>query len=390
MANRNYPKNVAATTVIPFDNPITAIPQKTITAATTFTKNTTGAQVGYGAMIEVVADGTHVPDVSAFASIGTGTYDNTSGVVNLFTFFYTGSRYLVSINPVSGTGGGGGDTTPPGIVTVSVESAEPNKVLLAYGETLDSGSVPATSAYTVTVNGSSRTISSVAITGANVKVTFGGAAVISTDTIVLNYTVPGSNPIQDVAGNDAAALTAVTVGNNVAGGGVTWVDVDFTGAATEASTNKWTGTSGGDAYLSQALGNKSLASSADGALRAKRTADTNGCIFGFKETNAAGPYSEIKAGFTIVSDGSIYKVNSGSLALVANPGVVNVNDYVQVVRTGSAWKLQYSSDGSTWSDFAGGLGALTYAGTGTMYAAADLDNSGTPGYLVEPMGYNVT
>jgi lysophospholipase L1-like esterase len=218
MANRNYPKNVTATTVIPFDNPITAIPQKTITGAVTFTKNTSGAQVGYGAMIEVVADGSHVPDLSAFYSVGTGTYDNTSGVVNLLTFFYTGSRFCVSVNPVSGTGGGGGDTTPPSTTSVSVENAEPNKVLIAYGETLDSGSVPATSAYTVKVNGSTRTISAVAITGANVKVTFGGAAVVSTDTITLDYVVPGSNPIQDVAGNDAASLTGVTVGNNVSGG----------------------------------------------------------------------------------------------------------------------------------------------------------------------------
>jgi hypothetical protein len=219
MANRNYPKNVSATTVIPFDNPLTYIPPKTITGAVTFTKSTTGAQAGYAAIIEVTADGTNVPDVSAFYSVGTGAYDNTAGVVNLFTFFYTGQKYCVAVNPISGTGGGGGDTTPPGIVTVSVENAEPNKVLLAYGETLDSASVPATSAYTVKVNGTTRTISAVAITGANVKVTFGGAAVISTDSITLDYVVPGTNPIQDVAGNDAAALTGVTVGNNVTGSG---------------------------------------------------------------------------------------------------------------------------------------------------------------------------
>jgi hypothetical protein len=104
MANRNYPKNVSATTVIPFDNPITYIPPKTITGAVTFTKSTTGAQAGYGAIIEVTADGTHIPDVSAFSSVGTGTYDNTAGVVNLFTFFYTGQRYVVAINPISGAG----------------------------------------------------------------------------------------------------------------------------------------------------------------------------------------------------------------------------------------------------------------------------------------------
>jgi hypothetical protein len=219
MANRNYPKNSTATTVIPFDNPVTAIPQKTITGATTFTKSTTGAQAGYCAMIRVVANGSNVPDLSAFKSIGTGTWDNTNGVVNQLWFVYDGTEYCVAITH-PGTivgGGGGGDTTPPSTTSVTVENAEPNKVLIAYGETLDSGSVPATSAYTVKVNGTTRTVSAVAITGANVKVTFGGAAVVSTDTITLDYVVPGTSPIQDAAGNDAAALTAVTVGNNVAG-----------------------------------------------------------------------------------------------------------------------------------------------------------------------------
>jgi hypothetical protein len=220
MANRNYPKNIAATTVIPFDNPVSYIPPKTITGVTGFTKNIAGAQAGYCAIIRVIANGSNVPDLSAFKSIGTGVWDNTNGVVNQLWFVYDGTDYCVSItHPVAIGGGGGGDTTPPSIVTVSVENAEPNKVLLAYGETLDSGSVPATSAYTVKVNGTTRTLSAVAITGSNVKVTFGGAAVINTDTVTLDYVVPGTNPIQDAAGNDAAALTGVSVSNNVGSGG---------------------------------------------------------------------------------------------------------------------------------------------------------------------------
>lgn len=224
---RNYPKTVGATSVIPFDNPVTTMPPKVIAGAYTFTKSTTGAQVGYGAIVRVTADGSNVPDLSAFKKIGTGSYDNTNGVVNQLWFIYDGVDYCVAITQpvaITGGGGGGGDTTPPSALSVTVEDAEPNKVLIAYGETLDSGSVPATSAYTITVNGSSRTISSVSITGSNVKVTFGGAAVASGDTITLNYVVPGANPVQDVAGNNAAALTGVTVDNNVAGGGTLVLD----------------------------------------------------------------------------------------------------------------------------------------------------------------------
>jgi hypothetical protein len=90
MANRNYPKNVTATTVIPFDNPVTYIPPKTVTGAITFTKTTTGAQAGYCSIIRVVADGSHTPDLSAFKLIGTGTWDNTSGAVNQLWFVFDG------------------------------------------------------------------------------------------------------------------------------------------------------------------------------------------------------------------------------------------------------------------------------------------------------------
>jgi hypothetical protein len=240
MANRNYPKNSTATTVIPFDNPVTAIPQKTITGATTFTKSTTGAQAGYCAMIRVVANGSNVPDLSAFKSIGTGTYDNTNGVVNQLWFVYDGTEYCVAITH-PGTivgGGGGGDTTPPSTTSVTVENAEPNKVLIAYGETLDSGSVPATSAYTVKVNGTTRTISGVTISGSSVHVTFGGAAVISTDSITLDYVVPGTSPVQDVAGNDAAALTGVVVGNNVSASFDTESTAYFSAESITSSTEK--------------------------------------------------------------------------------------------------------------------------------------------------------
>jgi hypothetical protein len=254
MSNRNYPKVSTATTVIPFDNPVTAIPQKTITGATTFTKTTTGAQAGYCAIIRVIANGTNTPDLSAFKSIGTGVWDNTNGVVNQLWFVYDGTDCCVSItHPVAIGGGGGGDTTPPSIVTVSVEAAEPNVVFLAYGETLDSASVPATSAYTVKVNGTTRTLSAVAITGANVKVTFGGAAVITSDTVTLDYVVPGTNPVQDAAGNDAAALTGVIAGNNVGGGG-TFTSTNrvafYTNSSkTVSSTNvtKWANTDGNTA-----------------------------------------------------------------------------------------------------------------------------------------------
>lgn len=64
-----YPKLISSTTAIPFDNAVTYIGPKTITGPTTFTKVTTAAQPGYRAIMRVIADGTNVPDMSAFKKI---------------------------------------------------------------------------------------------------------------------------------------------------------------------------------------------------------------------------------------------------------------------------------------------------------------------------------
>jgi hypothetical protein len=115
-----YPKPISATTVIPFDNPVTLIPPKTITGATTFTKSVTNAQGGYCTIIRVTADGTNTPDLSAFAKIGTGAWDNTAGVVNQLWFVYDGTQYCVAItHPVGGT-------TLPQLSTPSAFTATPS------------------------------------------------------------------------------------------------------------------------------------------------------------------------------------------------------------------------------------------------------------------------
>jgi hypothetical protein len=373
MANRNYPKIVTATTLIPFDNPVTYIPPKTVTGAVAFTKYTTNAQAGYGAIIEVIADGVNVPDLSAFYSIGSGTYDNTAGVVNLLTFLYTGNRYCVCINPVSGTGGGGGggDTTPPSAISVSVENAEPNKVLIAYGETLDSGSVPATSAYTVTVNGSPRTVSAVNIIGANVKVTFGGAAILSTDSVTLDYVVPGSNPIQDVAGNDAAALTGVSVSNNVSGG-VVFIPFNLLGSdVVQSPTGTWSSAGGGEGvgYTTQSM-------AANGKLQMGTSG--SGTVLGLDTSGALEIWTDGTNCFyktcVFLAGGNFYTAYEGVLSTTqVNQGAVGSITHFRMIRTGTTIKLQTSTDGTTFTD------AYTYPGTysGTLYAKGWISTAGT-------------
>ena len=103
------------------------------------------------------------------------------------------------------------DTNAPTLRVVTVDGTS---MALIYNEALDTGSVPAASAYSVAFGGATGVApSSVAVVGAKVKLTLSTAAT-STDTVTVAYTKPGTNPLQDLAGNDAATLAVRAVTNN--------------------------------------------------------------------------------------------------------------------------------------------------------------------------------
>lgn len=85
-----------------------------------------------------------------------------------------------------------------------------NTVWATYDRMLSVQAYPAASAFTVTVNGSARTINVVDVMGYAVILTIGGAALVETDTVVLDYVVPGSGWLRTVAGVAIGAITAVT------------------------------------------------------------------------------------------------------------------------------------------------------------------------------------
>ena len=109
------------------------------------------------------------------------------------------------------------DTTPPRLVSKAVDAAA---LLLVYNENLDAGSEPAPGAFAVKVTDSA---SGVVVTAAPSAVDVAGAEVTLTlttparngDTVTVSYT-PGTPPLQDVVGNDAAAFNAQTVTNQTA------------------------------------------------------------------------------------------------------------------------------------------------------------------------------
>ena len=102
------------------------------------------------------------------------------------------------------------DTTAPTLSTATVSGTA---LTLTYSEALDTGSVPATGDFAVSVDsGTGAAPSGVSIAGSAVTLTL-SAAVTAGQTVTLDYTVPDTNPIQDRAGNDAAALGGQAVAN---------------------------------------------------------------------------------------------------------------------------------------------------------------------------------
>ena len=108
------------------------------------------------------------------------------------------------------------DTTAPTFSSAAT-STDGTKIVLSYNETLSSATASADH-FTVKVDDSTATISSVATSGSNVELTL-SSAVKNGQTVTVAYTDPSSNndnnAIQDAAGNDASNLSTTAVTNQV-------------------------------------------------------------------------------------------------------------------------------------------------------------------------------
>lgn len=108
-----------------------------------------------------------------------------------------------------------GTTEPvsPAFVSSSVENATPSRVDITFSLSL-AGIVPATSAFTVTVNSAPRQVTSVTVSGTSVRLTL-SSAVVYGDVVTVAYTKPSSSPLQTTAGSQAASFSAQAVTNKV-------------------------------------------------------------------------------------------------------------------------------------------------------------------------------
>ena len=109
-----------------------------------------------------------------------------------------GDKVTVGLKPTAAT-----DIAPPRLVGARVNGAT---LVLTFDEEPKTSSVPAASAFDVEVAGSDRTLASaspVAVSGYTVTLTLSSAAGYR-EVVEVSYDKPGSNPLEDSAGNDVA------------------------------------------------------------------------------------------------------------------------------------------------------------------------------------------
>ena len=101
----------------------------------------------------------------------------------------------------------------PGYVSSVIENATPSHLEMNYNMSLVN-IVPAASAFKVLINSSSRTVSSVAVSGTKVVLTL-STPVVYGNKVTVSYTRPSSKPLQSATGAQVATMSAQVVTNNV-------------------------------------------------------------------------------------------------------------------------------------------------------------------------------
>ena len=204
------------------------------------------------------------------------------------------------------------DNTPP---TFSSARVGGSSLTLTFNEALDTASTPAAGDFVVTVGGTGRAVSSVAVSGSTVTLAL-ASAVAGGSTVNVRYTqstTPGAALLQDVAGNAAASFGNQSVNN--AGVSVTFSPANA--AVTRAKSANLTITFDGAVYAD-----------------ASQTTFTNASAAGIvtlKSTGATGPAINFSA-----------TINAANTVITVNPAA-DLADGKVYVAVSNAW---YDGDGN--------------------------------------------
>lgn len=102
----------------------------------------------------------------------------------------------------------------PELVFGKVEDVTPNVVQLFFDLFLDATSVPPVSAFDLNINGQSKTINIVQISGPEVRLQLPDSIEFG-NTVTISYTMPGTDNIRSVYGKEASSFSNKQVQNNI-------------------------------------------------------------------------------------------------------------------------------------------------------------------------------
>jgi hypothetical protein len=200
-------KSQAFNAAIKLDAFITKYASHNVAAPIVFTINNTNKFIGGGCLVELVADGVNVPDISAFKkSSNSSNFFNTVGVTNYLFFFFDGITHWCNMWQDAAI------VTPPVLISATISNGSANQITLVFDKPLDALSVPAT----VDLSVPGKTITVVAIVGSNVVVQVDTDFEFYDFEPTISY-VGGNNKIKDSFGNNAADFTNVAIDNNLTG-----------------------------------------------------------------------------------------------------------------------------------------------------------------------------
>ena len=157
------------------------------------------------ARVTIIGDGLHACTFpNAWVNANGQIFDNR--FKNIVFLEYDGDEVLYSIVKSVTL-----DTVPPVLASAVINNANKNKIILTYNELLDELSIPAIGDFTANLG---KAVSSITIAGSIATLTM-ASNYANGDAPTVSYTT-GGNPIQDLAGNHAAALVNQVIVNNVA------------------------------------------------------------------------------------------------------------------------------------------------------------------------------
>lgn len=281
----------------------------------------------------------------------TVTATDTSGNVS------DGTTVTVSVGDV--------DDVPPGLTTATLGGTS---ITLTFDETLDTASVPSPSSFSVMQNGDTAiSVNTVTVNTSSVTLELASAP---SGTVTVSYTPPATSPVQDVAGNDVAAITDQSVA------------VD-TSVPTLSSSTPVDGTTdvavGDDIVLTfsetvvAGTGNISLVSANGSDTRTISITDSQITISG--NTVTINPTSDLANGLDYsvqIDSGALLDTSGNSYAGISDATTLNFTTEQPI-----SSELTSGSDILTGNTFDGTLDILSGQSVETLTSGDRLTGSGT-------------